>query len=457
MSKALRASQNVTERLVQTESAFVASSSRKDSYAKLGIKEYNILSVLDLKTSELCREMDKKVFPLSAYEIGKTAPPFHPRCRTTTTPHIDDSQKKERAAKGKNGEIYYVPADMTYEQWYQTYVENNPEWLLQEKKLKNRNADKKQYEEYKTLLGKKEIASFDDFQNMKYSDGEKWNNLKQKRKDTLKNISINDKIKENKEPFVPAKTIEEADNYAMNVLGIKMASYKGVDITTANEWNRGLKDAFDRFPELKQNFGFVGECHERNAAMEKMVLQQNLDELTIKYPKMSKQNLMMIAEKKAKKQIAGYSINPNTGALSFSPPFDHYLYDFRGVTINSDWGRTSVDLIELLKECVDHKYYPVKCDTIRYMIDHEVGHQLDAMLSISEQENIQKLFDSMDNETITNELSQYAWDNRNKKRYAEFIAEGWAEYCNHPNPRKVAKEIGQTIERRYAEWIKKDL
>ena len=158
MSKALRASQNVTERLVQTESAFVASFSRKDSYAKLGIKEYNILSVLDLKTSELCREMDKKVFPLSAYEIGKTAPPFHPRCRTTTTPHIDDSQKKERAAKGKNGEIYYVPADMTYEQWYQTYVENNPEWLLQEKKLKNRNADKKQYEEYKTLLGKKEIA-----------------------------------------------------------------------------------------------------------------------------------------------------------------------------------------------------------------------------------------------------------------------------------------------------------
>jgi hypothetical protein len=62
----------------------------------------------------------------------------------------------------------------------------------------------------------------------------------------------------------------------------------------------------------------------------------------------------------------------------------------------------------------------------------------------------------MDNETITNELSQYAWDNRNKKRYAEFIAEGWAEYCNNPKPRKVAKEIGQTVERRYTEWIKRN-
>lgn len=63
----------------------------------------------------------------------------------------------------------------------------------------------------------------------------------------------------------------------------------------------------------------------------------------------------------------------------------------------------------------------------------------------------------MNKNTITNELSQYAWDNDSKKRYAEFIAEGWAEYCNNPKPRKVAKEIGQTVERRYAEWIKKNL
>ena len=96
------------------------------------------------------------------------------------------------------------------------------------------------------------------------------------------------------------------------------------------------------------------------------------------------------------------------------------------------------------------------CDTIRYVLDHEIGHQLDYMLGISEQTNIQKLFNSMDKNTITNELSEYAWNNTNEKVYAEFIAEGWAEYCNNPKPRKVAKEIGQTIERRYAEWIKKN-
>ena len=458
MSKALYSSRKATERLVLTESAFVASASRKDTYENLGVKQYKVLATLDIKTSEMCRKLDGKVFDLKDYKIGLTANPFHPRCRSTTVPNIDSKyiQNQQRAARNKEGKTYYVPSDITYEQWHKTYVEADPEWLLQEKKHQNKNADKKQYEQYKAVLGKKEVGSFDNFQNMKYGDSEKWENLKQKRKDTLKNVSTNDKIKEKKEPFVPAKTIEEADSYAMNVLGIKMASYKGVDITTANEWNRGLKDTFDRFPELKQNFGFVGECHERNAAMEKVIQQQYLNELTIKYPKMSKQNLMMIAEKKAKKQITNYTIKSDVGAISFSPPFGHYLYDFRGVTVNSNLGSNSTHFIERLRATVENKYHPLYCDTIRYVLDHEVGHQLDVMLSISEQKNIQKLFDSMDNETITNELSQYAWDNRNKKRYAEFIAEGWAEYCNNPKPRKVAKEIGQTVERRYTEWIKRN-
>lgn len=458
MSKALYSSRKATERLVLTESAFVASASRKDTYENLGVKQYKVLATLDIKTSEMCRKLDGKVFDLKDYKIGLTANPFHPRCRSTTVPNIDSKyiQNQQRAARNKEGKTYYVPSDMTYEQWHKTYVEADPEWLLQEKKHQNKNADKKQYEQYKAVLGKKEVGSFDNFQNMKYGDSEKWENLKQKRKDTLKNVSTNDKIKEKKEPFVTAKTIEEADSYAMNVLGIKMASYKGVDITTANEWNRGLKDTFDRFPELKQNFGFVGECHERNEAMKMALKEYYLNELNVKYPKMSKKNLIMLAEEQVKEKIKKYNIEQSSLAKSFSPPLESCLYNFRGVTINKRYGKNSVDLIELLKQCVHYKYYPINCDTIRYILDHEVGHQLDAMLAISEQKNIQKLFDSMDNETITNELSQYSWDNGNKKRYAEFIAEGWAEYCNNPKPRKVAKKIGRTIERRYAEWIKQN-
>lgn len=182
ISKTLDVSQKATRRLVLTESAFVASASRRDMFERLDVKQYKILSTLDLKTSELCREMDGKIFDLKDYKIGVTASPFHPHCRTTEIPNIDDkfTQNQQRAARNKEGKTYYVPYDMTYEQWHKTYVENDPEWLLQEKKLKNKSTDKKQYEQYKAVLGKKEIGSFDNFQNIKYTNSEKWNNIKQK-------------------------------------------------------------------------------------------------------------------------------------------------------------------------------------------------------------------------------------------------------------------------------------
>lgn len=460
MSKALDSSRKATERLVRTESAFFASASRKDTYENLGVKQYKVLATLDIVTSELCREMDGKIFDVKDYKVGTTANPFHPNCRSTTVPNIDDkyTQNQQRAARNKEGKTYYVPSDMTYKEWHKAFVENDPEWLLQEKKHQNKSADKKQYEQYKAVLGRKEVGSFDNFQEIKYN-SDKWNDFKkeyaEKKQNNLKNTHLSDTIT-SKEKFIPAKTIEEANDYAMNVLGIKMASYKGVDITTANEWNRGLKDTFDRFPELKQNFGFVGECHERNVALKSMMKEQLLNAEIAKYPDKDRKKLEIDVDKKVKKYMEKLYVGKEHYAQNFSPSSRTFLYDFRGVTVNRDYGKNSNYFIECLKKDAAIKQTPMCCDTIRYVLDHEIGHQLDYMLGISEQANIQKLFNSMDKNTITNELSEYAWNNTNEKVYAEFIAEGWAEYCNNPKPRKVAKEIGQTIERRYAEWIKQN-
>ncbi len=52
--------------------------------------------------------------------IGKwgrgTAPPFHVYCRSTTVPAFDDEFDLigERAARGEDGNTYYVPSTMTY-------------------------------------------------------------------------------------------------------------------------------------------------------------------------------------------------------------------------------------------------------------------------------------------------------------------------------------------------------
>lgn len=46
-------------------------------------------------------------------------------------------------------------------------------------------------------------------------------------------------------------------------------------------------------------------------------------------------------------------------------------------------------------------------------------------------------------------LSSYAYDENEKEKYSEAIAESWAEYCNNPEPRKVALFIGEEIENEY--------
>lgn len=110
-----------------TESAFFASASQKDCFSALGVKEYEIVATLDSHTSYICISLDHKVFKMSDYKPGITAPPFHCWCRSCTAPHFADNDDGMRAARGNNGKTYYVPANMKYPEWKAKYVDNTVE------------------------------------------------------------------------------------------------------------------------------------------------------------------------------------------------------------------------------------------------------------------------------------------------------------------------------------------
>jgi SPP1 gp7 family putative phage head morphogenesis protein len=108
--------------LINTESANIASRATTDGYAASGVvDEYEILATLDLKTSDICRSMDGKVFKVSEREINVNAPPFHANCRTTTIPYFDDAVEEKRIARDSHQKSYYVDGNMTYEQWLKKY------------------------------------------------------------------------------------------------------------------------------------------------------------------------------------------------------------------------------------------------------------------------------------------------------------------------------------------------
>lgn len=168
-------------RLVRTESCNLTTQMDMAGYEECGIETYIFVATLDLKTSKVCRKLDGKRFPVSEQQPGKNCPPMHPWCRSTTICDISDEellQMKRRARDPVTGKLNTVPANMTYEEWYQKNVKGKPEAELNEKMTQNRSTDQKQFERYQSVLGKDAPKTLDDFQQMKYTDSEKYELMK---------------------------------------------------------------------------------------------------------------------------------------------------------------------------------------------------------------------------------------------------------------------------------------
>ena len=72
--------------LVQTETTFYNNLATLDTIKELGAEYYEIVAVLDNNTSKICRRKNGKIYPISEYKAGQTAPPFHVWCRSTIMP-----------------------------------------------------------------------------------------------------------------------------------------------------------------------------------------------------------------------------------------------------------------------------------------------------------------------------------------------------------------------------------
>lgn len=117
--------QNNARRLIRTESAFFHNQMELFSYEDAEITKYKFVAVLDKRTSHICQEHDNKVYDTDKAVPGVNYPPLHPWCRSTTIAHdedIDYSKLERRARNPETGKVEYVPADMSYKEWYDKYV-----------------------------------------------------------------------------------------------------------------------------------------------------------------------------------------------------------------------------------------------------------------------------------------------------------------------------------------------
>lgn len=113
-------------RLVMTESAYFSSAAQKDCFASLGVERYKIVASFDHDTCALCGDLDGKVFKMSEYEVGLTAPPFHPWCRCCTCPYFEDMDGVgERWTRDDNSNAHKIPANTSFDNWKKGFVQKN--------------------------------------------------------------------------------------------------------------------------------------------------------------------------------------------------------------------------------------------------------------------------------------------------------------------------------------------
>lgn len=223
---------NVTKKqaqnLVETETAFVHEAAQQDVYEDLDSEQYEILAVLDFKTSKICQEMDGKIFDTKDFLVGTTAPPFHPRCRTTTVPYDelwDGDQDEPRSYRGPDGKTYWTDSHLTYKEWMEQYVNVDSnfkkDYDFKRKSNENRSADKKQFDKYQEILGAKNAPkTLEEFQKMKYTNGNKWEDLKKVYKETSWQKKALEKHSTGEEHTSPYQSEPNSvyDNYKNGVL-----------------------------------------------------------------------------------------------------------------------------------------------------------------------------------------------------------------------------------------------
>ena len=241
---------------------------------------------------------------------------------------------------------------------------------------------------------------------------------------------VDEKKPEPAAEFTPASSLKDATEWALVNNLADRVSYKGASLDVANEWNRSVHDHVTRFPALRDNLRFIGTTQER----QRTFVQLYVEDLRKRFPDYSEETLIRLARKRAGKtpgNVFAYSVN------------DQYT---SGISVNSKWAKDVDKFNESLESCVESKFHPEACGTVRSVVDHEMGHQLDNLLNIQKSDEFLDIIRGYlaEEKDIVEGLSRYALHSP-----AETIAEAWAEYMNNSEPRELAKKIGNMIESKY--------
>lgn len=268
--------------------------------------------------------------------------------------------------------------------------------------------------------------------------------------------------------FTLSELISKADKSGLETIVrneqlAKKVDFGELDINVARELVDTIRKAKNKYPFLE--FPFIGATQAINAN-----LRQNIEaSLTRLYvqnnPTVPIDDIIESVKLQTDAYMRQFTIEDNDLAVSISVKApqkiakpkqglemagyvtkyigDTYSSKFNGISINA---KNASDYLALCKDLENEEARgasPKGCNSVNYLINHEIAHQLDSFLNLSSDADIIREYKR---HVMMSEEDQVA----NVCTYAstdihEFIAEAWAESQCSSTPREIAKLIGEKV------------
>jgi hypothetical protein len=254
-------------------------------------------------------------------------------------------------------------------------------------------------------------------------------------------------------PDNPAEraAVNEAEAYALENLGVEYADYTGIDSSVANEWNANLKRTMQEFTGLTDMLRFTGSAEAQNELVRTAYQAINIARVREAMPHLPDDFTNSVAASLTRNDMAEFKISDRTIARSVLLR-DKNMRQFSGIGISNRYGQDMQVLLSRLESDVASGFHPLGTATVKAAHDHDVGHMLDNLLNLRNDPDMLAIWHKYTTDEINKELSGYG-----AMSIRDFIAEGWAEYCNNPNRRPLSIRIGGLILYRYALWKSRNI
>lgn len=431
-------------RLARTEFTRAASQGATHLYMEnadiLDGKRWN--ATLDSRTAPKDARNDGKVYPLeydTAESPGKPGEriPNHPHCRCRWTPILSalGISTKERIARGEGdtpdewGERTYTKA-RTYEEY------------AKERGLPNL-ADRLANDDPRRYLRRGEAAAEGPLV------GKTWKapTVPQPKTPAAPTPAA---AAAPATTYTPLNDVKKATAWAQKNLPIDYVSYKGFAPELADECNESLQQLFTRFPVLKGRTKWIGTAQERNRQYLERVVEDSYQAYLKQYA--GRQLPWKEADYRAaaKRRLKPKTLPSTTYAQSANKTWGPQ----EGIAFNEVWAKDYAKFAQAKAFDVSTAWKPVGTGKPAGTVFHEFGHQLDYFLKENglrgEIDAIYARVSAQGSGYMRNSLSGYSAENT-----SEFFAEAFSEYMLNPNPRPIAKEVGEAIEKAIAEYEKR--